>query len=94
MSSTGSGRGRCPLEADQLSALGWGVVWGSIKAGEEESVWAAEERFESQSAVQEMGTRGCSRRMQARMRTKNILLSVAAYQPVLSIGNNVVDAPA
>jgi hypothetical protein len=59
-------------------------------------VWASEERFESQSAVQqaEMGTRGCSRRMQARMRTKNILLCVTAYQPVLSIRNNVVDAPA
>jgi hypothetical protein len=96
MSSTGPGRVLFPLEADQLSAWKWGVVWGSIKAGEEESAWAAEERFESQSAVRRtgLGTRGCSRRMQARMRTKNILLSVAAYQPVLSIGNNVVDAPA
>lgn len=69
-------------------------MWESIKAGEEESVWALEVPFESQSAVQRMRTWGCSHRMQADMRTKNTLLCVTAYQPVLSIGNNVVDAPA
>src|SRR5688572_22109905 len=96
MSSTVPGRGLFLLEADRLSAWRWGVVWMSIKAGEEESAWATEERFESQSAVQRtgIGTRGCSHRMQADMRTKNILLCVTAYQPVLSIGNNIVDAPA
>jgi hypothetical protein len=96
MSSTEPGRGLFLLEADRLSVWRWGVVWGSIQAGEEESVWAAEVRFESQLAVQRtgLGTRGCSRRMQADMRTKNILLCVTAYQPVLSIRNNIVDAPA